>query len=186
LTTHTQDVLSVLAYEDLRDVILVGHSYGGMVITTVAEQAPERLTHLVYLDAFIPRHGQTFLDLFPIKAQEETLARARVQGDGWRSPPNDMDATEPFGVSDLADATWLRSRLSAHPVGTWTQSVQLTNPAASALSRTFINCTATNWFAEYARQAQTQPGWRYRELATGHDAMVTMPQELVDLLIEVT
>ncbi len=99
---------------------------------------------------------------------------------------NDIDANEPLGLTAPADGAWLRSRLSAHSVGTRTQSVEVTNPAASALPRTFINCPATNWFAQYARYAQTQPGWRYRESATVHDAMVTMPQGLVDLLIEVT
>ncbi|HEY3190963.1 MAG TPA: alpha/beta hydrolase family protein [Solirubrobacteraceae bacterium] len=180
LATHVQDVAQLLFYEDLREVVLVGHSYGGMVIAGVAERAPERLAQLVYLDAFVPLDGRSMLDLFPARARAETLERARVEGDGWRSPPR--DEAEPFGVVDPADAAWVRSRLTAHPVATWTQPLRLSSRAAAGLPRTFVECTATRWFGQYAARARSEPGWAYRELPTGHDAMITMPRELADLL----
>jgi pimeloyl-ACP methyl ester carboxylesterase len=182
LDTHTQDVLGVLEYEELQDVILVGHSYGGMVITAVAERAAERLAHLVYLDAFVPQDGQCLLDLFPVEAQAQTLARARAEGDGWRLPPQQEE--EPFGVTDPADAQWLRSKLSPHPVKTFQQPVGQRNPEAASLPRTFINCTATGWFEEFAERARSEPGSHYRELPTGHDAMITAPTDLAQLLRE--
>ncbi len=181
LDTHVRDVLGVLAYEDLREVVLVGHSYGGMVITGVAERAAERLAHLVYLDAFVPRDGECLLDLFPKTAREQTLARARAEGDGWRLPP--LREEQPFGVTDPADIAWLRSRLTAHPVPTWTQPVRLTDPKALALPRTFVECTATGWFRGFAERVRSQPGWRYQDLPTGHDAMITAPRALADLLL---
>jgi pimeloyl-ACP methyl ester carboxylesterase len=182
LTTHIQDVVNVLAYEDLREVILVGHSYGGMVITGVADHLPERLAHLVYLDAFVPRDGECLLDLFPETARKDTLARARREGDGWRSPPQHEE--QPFGVTAPADCAWVSGKLTPHPVKSWTEPVRRANPVALALPRTFIECTATGWFRSFAERARSEAGWTYRELPTGHDAMVTMPQELADRLLE--
>lgn len=183
LDTHTQDVVGVLEGEALREVILVGHSYGGMVITAVAERVAARLKHLVYLDAFVPQDGQCLLDFLPEQARVQTLARARAEGDGWRLPPQQEE--HPFGVTDPADADWLRGKLSAHPIKTFEQPVKLTSSVAATVPRTFINCTATRWFTSFAERARSEPGWRYCELPTGHDAMISSPGELADLLLEV-
>jgi pimeloyl-ACP methyl ester carboxylesterase len=183
LETHVQDVVNVLRYEELREVVLVGHSYGGMVIAGVAERAAERLARLIYLDAFVPLDGRCLLDFFPERAREETLARARSEGDGWRLPPRYEE--QPFGVTDPADAAWVRSKLTAHPVATWTQPLRLASPTAAALPRTFVACTETSWFGQYADRARSEPGWGYRELPTGHDAMITTPRGLADLLREI-
>ena len=86
LDTHIQDVVNVLAYEDLRDVVLVGHSYGGMVITGVADRAPGRLTRLIYLDALLPHDGECVYDLFPPEVRASWEAQARRDGAGWRTP----------------------------------------------------------------------------------------------------
>ena len=182
LETHARDVTGVLEYEELSGVVLVGHSYGGVVITAVAEAAAPRLAHLVYLDAFLPRDGECLLDLFPPDAREATLQRARDQGEGWYSPP--QEEAQPFGVTDPADARWVRSKLSAHPVKTWLQPVRVGDPMAAALPRTYVNCTGTRWFTAHAERAWAEPGWRYREIPTGHDAMITAPRELASLLLE--
>ena len=183
LDTHMRDVTAMLEYEELSDVILVGHSYGGMVITAAAHAAARRLAHLVYLDAFLPRDGECLLDFFSPQAREATLQRAREQGEGWYSPPQAED--QPFGVTDPTDARWVRSKLSAHPVATWLQPVRLADPVAVALPRTYINCTGTRWFTAHAERAKAEQGWRYREIATGHDAMITAPRELAAVLLEV-
>jgi len=181
LNTHIQDVVNVLEYEDLRKVILVGHSYGGMVITGVAERAAERLIHLIYLDAFVPRDGQLLLDLVdqPRRAaiQEHVLPEGLV-------PPFPIEA---FGVTAGADVRWVEPKLVPHPLKTLTTPVRLIDPAAVALPRTYIYCgnPAMGPFDQFAERLQKEKGWRYRELATGHDAMVTMPGQLADLLIEV-
>ena len=86
LGTHVRDVAQVLWYEDLADVVLVGHSYGGLVIGGVADQVPERLRHLVYLDAFVPEHGQSMLDLGPPERRPAMQARVAAEGDGWQLP----------------------------------------------------------------------------------------------------
>ena len=184
LDTHAQDVVGVLEYEDLRDVILVGHSYGGMVITAVAELAPERLAHLVYLDAFLPRDGECLLDFLPPAAREETLARAQAEGEGWYLPPQRSE--HPYGITDPADIAWVRRKFTAHPLKTMQQPVHCANPEAAALPRTYINCTVTHYFPRFAERARSTPGWRYEELAAVHDAMITAPPALANLLIQVT
>ena len=184
LDTHAQDITGVLEFEDLRDVTLVGHSYGGMVITAVAELAAARLAHLVYLDAFVPRDGECLLDFLPLEARERTLARARAEGEGWYLPPQ-RDA-HPYGITDPADVAWVGRKFTAQPLKTMQQPIRCANPAAAALPRTYVNCTATRYFAHFAERARAAPGWGYRELDAVHDAMVTAPRALADLLIEIT
>ena len=118
LDTHIQDILMVLAYEELRDVILVGYSYSGMVITGVAERAPERLAHLVYLDAYVPRDGESLLDMLGPDAAAFIEQAAQAHGDGWRIPHDPPDAP----------------RRTPHPLKTGQQPVSLTNPARGRLA----------------------------------------------------
>ena len=178
LDTHTTDIVNVLEYEELTDVILVGHSYAGLVIPGVAHRLPGRVAHLVYLDAFVPRDGQCLLDLNPGAAAQQ--ARVREEGDGWRLTPSPGAR---FGVTDEADGAWLASRIGPQPYATFTQPVRLGDTAPPAA--TYIFCSQPGGFRRFAEQVRDAPGWRYRELATGHDAMVTQPRELTDLLLEV-
>lgn len=105
LQTHVQDVTAALEYEDLSGVVLVGHSYGGMVITAVAERVPERLRHLVYLDALVPGDGQTLFDLITPEGRARHHDMARTSGEGWRIPPCSL---EDLGVTAAEDLQWMR------------------------------------------------------------------------------
>jgi pimeloyl-ACP methyl ester carboxylesterase len=186
LTTHIQDVVGVLEYEDLTEVVLVGHSYGGMIISGVAEQAANRLAHLVYLDAFVPNDDQSALDLLMPNIRDSRLELVRSQGDGWllpvSAPASDGSI---YGVKDPVDLEWVCVRLKPHPFKTWQQTAQLKTNAVRHLPRTFIYCSdkipARTMMAE---KIQAEGGWRYREIYTGHDAMVTAPHELATLLLE--
>ena len=177
LDTHIQDILMVLEYEELRDVILVGYSYSGMVITGVAERAPERLAHLVYLDAYVPRDGESLLDMLGPDAAAFIEQAAQAYGDGWRIPHDPPDAP----------------RRTPHPLKTGQQPVSLTNPSAAALPRTFIYCTQDKEamgpvgapITQAAERARSDGRWRYRELQTGHSPWETAPRELASLLLEV-
>jgi len=181
LNTHVTDVTNLLSYEDLSDVVLVGHSYAGMVITGVAAQAPARLKLLVYLDAYIPDDGQNEVDLWPADM------RAAIQADeaaarGFRQPPP-MDF---LGVTDAEMAAWLQARLTPQPMATYTQPVPPGNAQSVALSRVFIHCTAgptTPLFGTFAAKARAG-GWKVHEIATGHLAMFTAPREVADILLE--
>ena len=168
LSTHVQDIVNVLEFEDLRSVVLVGYSYGGIVVTVVADRVPERLSQVVYLDAWIPRNGESMADLIPAMAaqMEET---ARAVGDGWRLPRDPP-----------------RPRRTHHPLGGLREKVALGNPAAQSLPRSYVLFTRNSLphapvMAKMAAMAR-ESGWRLRELERDHDAPETHPREVADLL----
>jgi pimeloyl-ACP methyl ester carboxylesterase len=183
LDTHIQDVLGVLKYEDLRNVVLVGHSYGGMVISGVAEKAVERLAHLVYLDAFVPNDGQSSADFQPAEVLAMRKEKTRTEGDGYKLP---CSPAENFGITNEEDLAWVKQRLNPHPFKTMLNTVQLTNPKAAQIPRTYIYCNnpPIGPFGQFAERLRTDESWQYRELATGHDAMITEPEQLAELLLE--
>jgi pimeloyl-ACP methyl ester carboxylesterase len=179
LETHVQDVANVLEYEDLRDVVLVGHSYGGMVITGVAGRARDRLRHVIYLDAFVPENGQSLADL----VGPEGAARMRAQaeaGDGWRIPPG---ALAPDTPADLLD--WITPRRGHQPLRTFEQPVRLDAPID--LPRTYVYCAAKDdrdVFRQVARRVENDPNWRYHEIQTGHNLQYSATEETVRILLE--
>jgi len=175
LELHIQDILNVLEFEDLHKVVLVGHSYAGLVITSVAERAPGRVARLVYLDAFIPHDGQSAFDMLP-GAEKEWRQQAAEQGDGWLVPPLPPSV---MGITDPADIAWVQDRLTPLPIFTHQQPYRLTSAAALQLPKTYVLCTGFG-FQSTAREAQSL-GWDYFELETGHDAMITMPDELAGI-----
>lgn len=181
MNTHISDITALLEYEDLNNVILVGHSYAGMVIMGVAEAAASRLAHLVFLDAFVPQDGQSLFDTIPDHgAAMRKIAEA--SGDGWHVPLN--NAT--FGVTDAADVAWMATRITTQPLRSFEEPVHLTDPVALALPRSYILCRQEepSLFQPFAEAAQTD-GWGYHELLTCHDAMITVPGELAHILIEI-
>jgi pimeloyl-ACP methyl ester carboxylesterase len=192
LETHIQDVVNVRKYEDLSGVILVGHSSGGMVVTGVADRVPDQVAQVVYLDAFVPDDGQSMMDVIPANRRQGIEARVQAEGKGWLLPslapvPWDQFLREAWGVTDEADRRWMAARLGPTPFKHFKDSVRRTNAAAEKLPRTYIRCL--QWpnpmYDRYAETARRTAGWRYRELATSHEAFVTMPRELADLLLEI-
>lgn len=182
LDTHIEDVTNVIQYENLGDVVLVGHSYGGMVISGVAERVPERLAHLCYLDAFVPEDGQALADLVGPAIIADAREKAQLSSDGSRvAMPFPLAAV---GVVKDEDVMWMTPRLTPHPLNTMLQPIRLQNPASQTIPRTFIYCNnpALGFFDGFAQKARL--GWRYREIATGHTAMVTEPRRVADLLLE--
>ena len=124
LNTHVQDIVSVLEFEGLVDVVLAGHSYSGMVITGVAERAARRLTHLVYVDASVPQDGESMFGNGPSRMQQDVEAEARSRGDGWCWPLPEFEELSRFGsLADLTDADrqWFRSNATPQPLNTLTQ-----------------------------------------------------------------
>jgi pimeloyl-ACP methyl ester carboxylesterase len=183
LDTHIDDVLGVLKYEDLQDVILVGHSYAGMVITGVAEKAAERISHLVFLDAFVPADGKSLSDYQPPEILQLFEDSTRKDGEGFKLPA--VLTAEAFGVTTADDLSWVRPRLNAHPARTKSDPVSRRHPRAARIPRTFIYCNdpAVGPFGQFAEAIRNDKSWRYEELATGHDAMITAPRELTQILL---
>ncbi len=177
LDTHIQDILNVITYEDLRDVVLLGHSYGGMVATGVADRARERVTQLVYLDAFVPRDGESLLDLNePARARMREAAKS---GNGWRVPPNPTPPDTP-----AADIEWLSARRVQMPLQCFEMKLKL-HHGEPAMPRSYIYATRTtpeDTFGRFAARARTEPGWRYFEIDASHSPNVTAPEALMAVL----
>jgi pimeloyl-ACP methyl ester carboxylesterase len=178
LDTQVQDVVALVEMEGLSDIVLVGHSYGGMVVTGVAERAPERIRRIVYLDAFVPEDGRCALDY----VVPERAARFREEGErtGFVSPP----PPSLWGVTRPDDVAFARQRELRHPYRCFTRSVRRMNSSAAALPKTFIHCTspATGTFDQFAAKYRSDPRWRFHELNTGHDSMILVPGQLTALL----
>ena len=182
LDTHVDDVVAVLSFEDLHDVVLVGHSYGGMVITGVADRAPERLGQLVYLDAFVPRDGESMLDLVPADSRAGYEEAARTRGDGWRVPPPLPDPLPP-GLPP--DDVWTLARLVPQPLATMAQPVRLAR-GETGLPRAFVLCTEGRvGEPPHVARVRTDPAWRLVELAADHTAHVSAPEQLTRTLLDV-
>ena len=179
LELHIQDVVAFLEAEELRQVTLVGHSYGGMVITGVAARAAARIGQLVYLDAFVPQAGKSVLDYVGDRAEVMREA-VRAHGEGWKLP---SFPPERFGVTSQRDTEWLTKHLVPQPFRTFEQPL----PAAGGdrLDRAYVYCSkpAIGAFDQFAERLRDDRKWMFHDLKTGHDAMVTAPGDLVRILM---
>ena len=177
LDMHIADVLGVLQFEDLREVVLIGHSYGGMVATGVADRARDRVAELIYLDAFVPANNQALIDLVPA-AERDRLLGSVTTGDGWRVTPNPIPPdTAP------EDLEWIGKFRVPQSVKCFAQPLRL--EAALTVPRVFIHCTRyadKKPFAQFAKRAQTEAGWRCCDLDASHSPNVTAPAALMALL----
>ena len=179
LGTHIQDVVALLEAYDVRSAVLVGHSYAGQVVTGVADRVPERLARRVYLDAFVGEDGDAAIDLQPATIAGHYRESVADPGFGWLIPVRSLQV---LGVTDPSDADWLSARLTPHPWLTYAEPLHLTG-AAEQVPAAFIECTG--WmraFQAHAERAAAR-GWPVHAIATGHEAMVTAPKELADLLL---
>ena len=185
LDTHVEDVVNLLEFEDLRDVVLVGHSYGGIIITGVADRTPERLRQLVFLDSLLLEPGKSLFSSFPKEVVQQRLKAIRETGGGVGAAAALPPAA--FGVKDPEDAKWVAARLTPQPVGTYLQPLLLQSPAGNDLSRTYIECTGDPIATLEPTKARVRqdPSWTVRTLATGHNAMVTAPEALTRFLQEI-
>ena len=182
LDVHITDIVNVLVYEDLRDVILVGHSYGGMVITGVADRLPERVAQLVYLDGALPEDGEALAEMTALVDPARVGLRT-VDGVDLVLWP-DPDAGSYFGVTDPTDVAWMRERLTPHPWKSFIQPLRLRDPAAvKRIPRTNINCVETLRLRPPERQARAYDADRVWEIDTGHDLMITEPGAVAEMLL---
>jgi pimeloyl-ACP methyl ester carboxylesterase len=183
LDTHIADVVGVLVNEDLHDVILAGHSYGGIVITGAADRALDRVGELVFLDAAILYDGESLAEVTP--AIGAMYAEAKMVGGVdlvlW---PDQPIARSIYGVDDAADWAWMAERLRPHPWRAFNDPLRLQNAAAvAALPRTVINCPSTLEKRVGESLARYHVGDRVWEIDTGHDLMITEPQKTAEMLL---
>jgi pimeloyl-ACP methyl ester carboxylesterase len=185
LHRHIEDVVAVLHFEDLHDVVLVGHSYGGMVITGIADRAAERIGRLVFLDAANPVNGQSLVDVSgPIIEAVRPMGEV-VDGIELVLLPA-PDAGLLYGVTDPDDLAWMADRLTGHPWTCFEQRLELTNEAALwAIPQYHIVCTSTLASRDKALLDRARSEGRLWDIDTGHDLMITEPEKTAEALLQV-
>jgi pimeloyl-ACP methyl ester carboxylesterase len=179
LEMHVRDILAALEAEDLKDVVLVGHSYGGIVVSAVADRGLQRVARLVYLDAVVARNGECMFDRSPAQVRTHFEAHAQQGGEGWCVP---VSALSPqfLGLKDEADIRWVMPRLTPHPIRTFSEPVRL-SASFPQMPRTYINCIGDKQIGQ-PRTPQADGIDDYHEIQAGHDAMIAAPQQVVTLL----
>jgi len=174
LRTQTLDVINLIRWEELTDIVLVGHSYAGFVVSGVADQFPERVRSLVFLDAFVPDHGERLVDYAPIAPEQID--------DGWKVKPI---SAEVFGVNP-ADRDWVDRQCTLQSVACFEQPIQLTGRLAQIKRIDYIFANAWGGghspFIQFYQKAKAR-GWRTHEVACGHDVMIDDPATLTELLV---
>jgi pimeloyl-ACP methyl ester carboxylesterase len=185
LDLHVRDVVAVLHYEDLHDVILVGHSYGGMVITGVADRAADRIGRIVYLDAANPVHGQSLVDVAgPVIEAVRPDGRV-IDGVELVLLPS-PDAGLLYGVTDADDLAWMAERLTGHPWACFEQPLLLTDEdALGAIPQYHIVCTSTLATRDRELMDRARAEGRLQDIDTGHDLMITEPEATAAALLNV-
>jgi pimeloyl-ACP methyl ester carboxylesterase len=183
---HVDDIVSLIEVEELNNVILCGHSAGGHTITGVAEAIPERIRHLVYFDAAVPEPGQTIFDVLGEDAPvPEGFRQQAAEYDGISVPPVMFSAAD-FGVTDTEDAAWVDRRMTPHPLRCFEEPVPVGDGFASVKHKTFVRAEKflQPAFPRLVAKFERDPGWNTVRWDTGHDVMITMPNECIDLLKE--
>lgn len=186
LATHIDDIVGVANAEELDQFILVGHSYGGYVITGVCDRLRERVAHVVYIDAPNPKSGASNAQG---RSPEQLAMAFGPLTDGYLLPVKPTASVQ-LGVppEDIANTEWLKRRLTPQPVKSWTDAIQLFNGGSEGLPRTYIFCNkaqAKSPLRLNADRMRADPSWNFRELPCGHDAMIVAPQQTADILLTI-
>jgi pimeloyl-ACP methyl ester carboxylesterase len=179
LDTHIHDVLGVIGYEDLSDIVLVGHSYGGMVVTGVADAVPDKVASLVYLDAFVPTDGQSLFSVLPADRPQPAAA----PGEGWLTAPLPVEA---FGDPSQEVRDFVARKGMSQPTACFSQPVKLTGGIGRIRHKTYIYCNdpEPTAFTPFYETLRNKPGWVVHTLPCTHFVQMDMPEELTTLLLQ--
>lgn len=179
LDTHINDIVNLIQWEELSNVVLCGHSYGGSVVGGVVDRVPDRIGALVYLDAFVLDDSQCVHDTLPAAQRELQLELARSVGNGWTVPPI---PAEVFNVN-LADRAWVDRQCTMHPLATFQQPLKLSGRSVTPANTTFVLATgfSDSPFLPFHDRARAS-GWTTLTVDCGHDVMLDRPDELVRIL----
>jgi len=180
LETHICDIVNLIRWEELSNVVLCGHSYGGAVVSGAADRVPEKIAALIYLDAFVLDDGESVHGYLPPEHREGQLEGARLEGEGWKVPP--IPAAT-FNVN-ANDAAWVDRQSTMHPLAAFQQPLRLNGGITGVKNVTYILASgyeASPFMPSYERAKAR--GWRTADIACGHDAMLDMPEELTAILL---
>jgi pimeloyl-ACP methyl ester carboxylesterase len=186
ISTFVEDLVQVIEVEELHEVTLVGHSFGGVPVTGVADRIPERIAHLVYFDAVLLESGQDSYSHYPKEEAEARIAAAGKSTGGLAVPvPDPLPPV--WGVEkETEEYEWMVRRLSPHPLKTYTSSLQLRHPIGNGLRKTYIHCTSPSHpILRRSRElVESDASWEVVEIAAPHEAHITHPDLLVDTLLK--
>lgn len=180
LETHIADVANLIRWEEMRDIVLCGHSYAGCLISAVADRMPDRIAALVYLDAFVPANGQSLHDTLPAEVRDAQVAAARQSGEGWKVPPI---TGEMFNVN-MKDRAWMDRQCTVQSLATFQQPLRLSGAIDRIRNVTYI--LADGWnpspFPQFFAKANSR-GWKTLTMHCGHDVMLDMPEAVTEALL---
>jgi pimeloyl-ACP methyl ester carboxylesterase len=184
IETFIEDVIAAIEMEELSDVVLVGHSFAGAALIGAADRIPERIAHLVFVDAVLLQDGQSVFSTIPPDIVKARIEAAQMSSAGVSLP---VPKAEAFAVTEPEDAAWLGRHLRPHPFKTYVDAIKLAHPMGNGRPATYIACTNPGYppLAAMHETAKRQPGWTYREIGCGHDAMVLAPRDLTDMLLAI-
>lgn len=183
LDMHIADIKNLILYEDIQDVILVGHSYGGMVITGVAAALPERIAQLIYLDALVPENGESLLTAIDKETGDFFVSEAQQKGNGWLVPAYPLKDDE---FNSVADVNWYKARFTGHPLESYAQKIAFSHETLKHIPTAFIHCIKNSHATLQKMKARAQArGWDCFEIHSNHFPMVDHAQELATLLLKI-
>lgn len=184
LSTHVRDLVNTFEFEDIRDAVMVAHSYGGMVVSGAMPEIGDRVRSVIHLDSQVPETGQSVFDLIGPERASAMRTLVDEQGEGWYVPPSDVGR---YGITDPDDLAWTNSRITAQPVKTYTEPVGPTGTAWTHPGM-FVECVPSRIEPEVRQRArereEVDPDFLYRVLDAPHDAMISHPGLVSDLLLE--
>lgn len=179
VTTHITDIVNLIRFEDLKDIVLVGHSYAGFVISGVAERELSKIRSIVFLDAFVPQNGQSIYSLSSQRLRD-TVETAIRQGQVGMPPAG----AAYFKVNEK-DRAWVDAKCTPQPVGTYGEPIAITGARERIARKTYIRTIGWNapGFDAVVTRLRNDPSWRVQEMPCGHEAMIDMPERLTELLV---
>ena len=182
LSTHIADIVNLIHWEGLSDVVLCGHSYAGCVITGVADQIPDRISALVFLDAFVPENGESFMDIVPAEVAQAVRNQASATGEGWKVNPIPAHV---LGVRDPRDVAWVDAQCTPQAMATLEERIKLTGNLEDIQDVAYVFPTECQPNLLVSHERAKAKGWKIRTIGdSGHELMIDHPQELAEFLLE--
>jgi len=187
LDTFVKDIAAVIEVEELSDVVLVGHSFGGIPVSGAAESVASRIKHLIFLDALVVQPGRSAFDGLPSDVVAARRKAAQESSGGLSLPVPPPEAFADLGIGDATDVAWLKRRFTPHPIGAYETPLVVKNTIGDGIARTYVECTGKVFGPTIPSKAwvKQQTGWNWIELPTGHLPMVTAPELLTQTLLKI-
>jgi pimeloyl-ACP methyl ester carboxylesterase len=182
LSTHIADIVNLIRWEELSNVVLCGHSYAGSVIAGVADQMPDRIRSLVFLDAFLLKDGESFMDIVPPEAAQAIRDQAKATGEGWKIHPIPAQL---LGVHDPQDAAWIDTQCTPQALTTFEERIKLTGNLEHIQDIAYVFPTECHPNLLVSHERAKAKAWKIRTVDnSGHELMIDHPLKLAEFLLQ--